>query len=95
MGFLHPGKCNMLDSTEASVSLGVSDKGYVTSPECVFRYPMAGDDRPPGGAKVLLLTIGGVCVTGSWQDSGAFTGWAPLPKRDKEKEKSIGKLIKS
>jgi hypothetical protein len=54
-----------------------------------FRYPKAGDPKPPGGAKVLLLTIGGVCILGPWDDSGAFLGWAPLPKRDKAKEASL------
>jgi hypothetical protein len=51
-----------------------------------FLYPLAGDPLPPGGAKVLLLTKGGICVSGSWNDSGAFLGWAPLPKRNREKE---------
>ena len=51
-----------------------------------FQYPDAGDEKPPGGAKVQLLTKGGICVSGSWNDSGAFLGWAPLPKRDKAKE---------
>jgi hypothetical protein len=50
-----------------------------------YRYPGAGDPVPPGGAKVLLLTIGGVCVVGSW-DARYCVAWAPLPKRDKEKE---------
>lgn len=34
-------------------------------------------DRPPGGAKMLLLTPGGVCVIGTW-DSWCVA-WAPLP----------------
>ncbi len=54
-----------------------------------FVYPGAGDKRPPGGAKVLLLTTGGVCVTGTWSDNGLYLGWAPLPVRDREKEKRI------
>lgn len=54
-----------------------------------FFYPGAGDDKPPGGAKVLLLTIGGVCVVGAWQDNGFFIGWHPLPKRDKQKEATL------
>lgn len=56
----------------------------------MFNYPGAGDAKPPGGAKVLLLTRGGVCTIGNWDDSGAFLGWAPLPKRDKEKESRLG-----
>lgn len=37
---------------------------------------------PHKGAKVLLLTIGGICITGTW--SGAlgqyFVAWSPMPK---------------
>lgn len=52
-----------------------------------FRYPAAGDEPPPGGAKVLLLTRGHICVSGTWSD--AFIGWAPLPKRNKDKEQRL------
>ncbi len=61
-------------------------KTYVASPEYKFLYPSAGDPLPPGGAKVLLLTRGGVCIVGTWNDSGFFTAWAPLPSRNKSKE---------
>ena len=61
-------------------------KGYVASAETVYRYPRAGDQAPPGGAKVLLLTIGGICVTGSWADDGRYLAWAPMPMRDKTRE---------
>lgn len=54
-----------------------------------FLYPAAGDSRPPGGAKVLLLTMGCVCVTGTWSDNGLYLGWAPLPTRNHEKEALI------
>jgi hypothetical protein len=54
-----------------------------------FLYPGVGDPKPPGGAKVLLLTLGKVCVSGPWNDSGAFVGWAPLPNRNKAKEKLL------
>lgn len=50
-----------------------------------FSYPGAGDLPPAGGAKVLLLTQGGICTIGQWGDP-FFIGWAPLPKRDKAKE---------
>lgn len=63
----------------------MSDKNYVAGGPA-FNYPKAGDATPPGGAKVLLLTIGGVCVIGPWASDGRYLGWAPLPKRDKEKE---------
>lgn len=62
---------------------------YLASDEQHYRYPGAGDKRPPGGAKVLLLTRGGVCVLGHWSDSGAYLGWAPMPKRDKQKEQAL------
>lgn len=53
-----------------------------------YRYPGAGDETPPGGAKVLLLTIGGVCIVGTWCPRSCVA-WAPLPKRDKKKEAAL------
>lgn len=37
---------------------------------------------PHLGAKVLLLTVHGICVVGSWygKPSQYFKAWAPLPK---------------
>jgi hypothetical protein len=37
---------------------------------------------PHAGAKVLLRTVGGTCVVGSWYGllGFAFTAWCPLPK---------------
>lgn len=61
--------------------------------EAVYRYPDAGDPRPPGGAKVLLLTVGHVLVTGPWSDDGRYLAWAPLPKRNKDKEAFIEKEV--
>lgn len=72
----------------------ISSTGYLAGGDLVFKYPLAGDDRPPTGAKVLLLTVGAVCVTGHWSDTGGFLGWAPLPKRDKNKEASISKIVR-
>lgn len=60
-------------------------KGYVTG-EYSFKYPKLGDEKPIGSPKVLLLTKGGICITGPWDDSGAFIGWAPLPHRDHARE---------
>ena len=54
-----------------------------------YLYPAAGDPKPPGGADVHLLTRGGVCVRGKWRDDAGFIAWAPLHKRDKEKEKRL------
>ena len=50
-----------------------------------FLYPHAGDEAPRPGAKVILLTKGGIATTGPW-DAAYCIGWAPLPKRNKEKE---------
>lgn len=69
---------------------------YVASDALRYLYPRAGDPLPPGGAKVLLLTCGGTCVVGQWPSdpraAGYYAGWAPLPKRDKGKEASLGLL---
>jgi hypothetical protein len=54
-----------------------------------YLYPGAGDPKPPGGADVHLLTIGGICVRGRWKDDAGLIAWAPLPKRDKAKEKLL------
>jgi len=56
-----------------------------------FLYPVAGDPRPPEGHKVILLTKGGVCVVGSWNDF-FYLGWLPLPKRNKDKELQIEQI---
>ena len=53
-----------------------------------FYYPLAGDPKPPEDHKVILLTTGGVCVVGSWNEYW-YLGWLPLPKRNKEKELQI------
>lgn len=49
-----------------------------------YRYPAAGDEPAQLGAKCLILTKGGVCVIGMWGDDAV--AWAPLPKRNREKE---------
>ena len=59
---------------------------YQTGPEAgEYLYPAAGDPEPRRGAKVQVLTIGGVHTTGPWDPSYCI-GWLPLPKRNKEKE---------
>lgn len=63
-------------------------KGYVAGGQS-YLYPSAGDPEPPGGSKVLLLTTGGICVTGPWSNDGRFIGWAPMPTRDKTKEAGL------
>jgi hypothetical protein len=50
-------------------------KDYVAG-EAQWQLPT--DHAPPLGVKVLLLSPGGVCVVGVWQDWAV--AWAPLPK---------------
>lgn len=57
-----------------------------------YHYPEAGDPRPIPGAKVQLLTIGGIHTTGPWQDNGFYLGWLELPKRDMVKEDQIKEM---
>lgn len=64
-------------------------QAYIADDDTSYRYPAAGAQRPPGGAKVLLLTIGGICVTGNWSDDGRYLAWAPMPKRNKEIEECL------
>lgn len=64
----------------------MSEVPYVAG-NAEYRYPAAGDEPAQLGAKCLILTEGGVCVIGAWgPDSVA---WAPLPRRNREKEESI------
>jgi hypothetical protein len=53
-----------------------------------FLYPSAGDPYPLEDHKVILLTKGGVCVVGTWNNYW-YLGWLPLPKRNKQKEAQI------
>ena len=64
-------------------------KDYIAGGDA-FLYPEIGDKSPSIGCKVLLLTKGGVCIVGHWKANDPFIlGWAPLPLRDKEKEKRL------
>lgn len=45
-----------------------------------YLYPGLGEDVPPGGAKVLLLTKGCICTTGTWSNDGRYLAWSPLPR---------------
>lgn len=54
-----------------------------------YLYPGAGDPKPLRGAKVQLLTIGGVHTNGPWSDDGFYVAWLPLPKRNREKEECL------
>jgi hypothetical protein len=50
-----------------------------------------------GGAKTLLLTIGGITIVGSWLGEAGenYLAWAPLPKRDKAKERELLDAIRA
>jgi len=50
-----------------------------------FNYPHAGDPPAPESTKLLLLTRGGICTTGTWNHNWCL-GWLPLPKRNMAKE---------
>ena len=49
-----------------------------------FLYPDLGEEAPTKGAKVNLLTIGGISTTGPW-DPEFCIGWAPLNSVDQSK----------
>ena len=46
-------------------------------------------EKPPSG-KVLLLTIGNVCVLGTWTNDGRYKAWQHLLKRNKAHEARLG-----
>lgn len=66
-----------------------SSKGYISANagEVKWNY------FPPvdKGAKVSLLTIGGLQVEGRWDGVWGqyYLAWAPLIKRDKERERAL------
>lgn len=69
-----------------------TNKDYVADKDGEFKYPALGDPLPPGGADVHLLTKGGICVRGKWPSNNEddfYVGWAPLPKRNHEREALI------
>jgi hypothetical protein len=66
----------------------VGHSGVVRAPTTAWRYDMA---ACPRGRKLLLLTDGGIAVIGQLADNPrGYMAWAPLPDRDKAKEKDMG-----
>lgn len=49
------------------------------------------------GPKTQLLTIGGIAVTGQWRGEVGeyFLAWAPLLRRDKDKERQLLDAIRA
>ena len=62
-------------------------KSYLASDPIGYNYT----DPAPRGVKLTLLTLGNIQVTGYWEPS-MYKAWAPLLKRDKQKEKELGIL---
>jgi hypothetical protein len=63
------------------------NKDYVSAPDVKWIY-----EKPQhAGAKMMLLTIGCVLVTGTWSGELGenYLAWAAMPKRDKQKEKEV------
>lgn len=69
------------DVPQADVVLAVEAQvieRYLAAPNPEFRHPQ--DDPPPLGTKLLILTRGGVTVTGLWDPEQGSIAWAPMPK---------------
>lgn len=64
-------------------------KDVCTAEESRWNYDM---EAAPAGQRCLLLNAGGVAVIGQGKPHapGYFRAWAPLPKRDKAMEESLG-----
>jgi hypothetical protein len=62
---------------------------HVAAPpgEIFWRYEVP-ENR---SAKMLLLTIGGICVLGQWQGrlGEQFMAWSPMPKRNRDAERRL------
>lgn len=72
-------KSSQSTEKEMAVALeGATAKGYVSTEEAYYFDPKK--VPPPKGAQIILLTIGGIAVKGSWRDDGGYVGWYPLPK---------------
>jgi hypothetical protein len=77
----------LLESEQRVLDVRPKAKSYVVG-QHEFLYPLAGDPCPPGGAKVHLLSPGGICVDGPWNPK-VYHGWCPLPRRNYDKERAI------
>jgi hypothetical protein len=68
-----------------------NNAAVISSSDTEYRYPAVGDPKPTSGTKVLVLTEGGICMATAWLDVPFFVAWAPVPKRNKEKEAEIAR----
>ena len=68
----------------------IEHQPLVTAPISQWSYDL--DDPRPYSGKCLLLTRGGICLTGTLAPGqrGGYLAWAPLPARDKDKERELG-----
>jgi hypothetical protein len=69
--------------------MNVNAKGYLASATPEWSYPEAGDPPAPLGTTIQLLNSGGASTKGQWTDESNFIAWAPLLKRNKDKERLI------
>lgn len=79
-------------SEDLKLSSNIKDSGsggfVAVTPDIPWLYPQ--QIPPPRGAKLFLLTQGGVATTGTWVDDGSFIAYHPIFRRDREYERSIG-----
>ncbi len=66
-----------------------SAKGYLASATPEWSYPEAGDEPAPLGTMIQLLNSGGSSTKGQWTTGSNFIAWAPLLKRNRDKERLI------
>ena len=65
----------------------MSEQPIVTAPSSSWNYDLTAH---PSLRKCLLLTRDGMAVLGSESDLTGYIAWAPMPKRDKAREKELG-----
>jgi homospermidine synthase len=66
---------------------------YVAAQTVAWTY-----EKPKHGlAKCMLLTVGGILVTGTWigEVGEHYLAWAPMLKRDKQKERELLETVRA
>jgi len=66
----------------------MNDSPYEAAQDVHWRYEVPSRTD----SKMLVLTIGGMCVVGSWYGrlGEHFIAWSPMPKRDHVLESVLG-----